>query len=93
MAVHVRLERGHRVDLDDRHASALAVRVAGKAFADPAVPDDAELPSGEREVREPVDGGERRLARAVAVVEEVLAARVVGGDRRERQPAGCLHRA
>ena len=48
---------------------------------------------GKVEVREPVDRGERRLAGAVAVVEQVLAERVVRRDRRERQLSGRLHRA
>ena len=48
---------------------------------------------GEVEVGQPVDRGERRLAGAVAVVEQVLAERVVGGDRREGELAGRLHRA
>ena len=92
VAVHVRLERRDGVDFDDRDAAALALRVPRQALADPAVPDDAELASGERQVRQPVDRRERRLPRPVAVVEQVLAAGVVGRDRREREPAGGLHR-
>ena len=83
MAVHVRLERGDGVDLDDGDAAAGAAGRAREALPDPAVADDAELAPGEGEVREPVDRGERRLAGAVAVVEEVLAEGVVRGDRRE----------
>ena len=93
VAVHVRLERRDRLDLDHGDPSALAARVAGEPLADPAVADDAELAAGEVEVRQPVDRGERRLAGAVAVVEEVLAAGVVGGDRREGEPAGGVHGA
>ena len=93
VSVHVRLERRDRVDLDDGDAATGAARRAGKPLADPAVADDAELAAGEGEVRQPVDRGERRLARAVAVVEQVLAERVVRGDRREGQLARRLHRS
>ena len=93
VAVHVRLERGDRVDLDDGDAAAGAAGRAGEALADPAVADDAELAPGEVEVGQPVDRGERRLAGAVAVVEQVLAERVVRGDRREGELARGLHRA
>ena len=93
VAVHVRLERGNRIDLDDRHAPAGAARRASQALADPAVADDAELPSREAEIRQPVDRRKRRLAGAVAVVEQVLAKRVVGGDRRKGEPSGRVHRA
>ena len=92
MAVHVRLERRDRVDLDDGDAAAGASGCAREALADPAVADDAELAAGEGEVREPVDRRERRLAGAVAVVEEVLAEGVVRRDRREGELARRLHR-
>ena len=85
MAVHVRLERRDRVDLDDGHAAAGAAGRAREPLPDPAVADDAELAAREAQVGQPVDRGERRLAGAVAVVEQVLAERVVGGDRRERR--------
>ncbi len=92
VAVHVGLERRHRLDLDDGDPAALAAGVAGEPLADPAVADDAELAAREGEVRQPVDRGERRLAGAVAVVEEVLAASVVRGDRGEREATRGLHR-
>ena len=92
-AVHVRLERGDGVDLDDGDAAAGAAGRAGEALPDPAVADDAELAPGEVEVGQPVDRGERRLPGAVAVVEQVLAERVVRRDRREGELAGRLHRA
>ena len=93
VAVHVRLERRDRVDLDHGHAPAGATGRPREPFPDPAVADDAELAAGEGQVREPVDRRERRLAGAVAVVEQVLAERVVGRDRRERELSGRLHRA
>ncbi len=89
----MRLERGDRVDLDHGDAAAGAAGRAGETLADPAVADDAELAPGEVEVRQPVDRGERRLAGAVAVVEQVLAEGIVRGDRREGQLARRLHRA
>ena len=90
--VHVRLERRDRLDLDDSHAAALAAGVAGEALADPAVADDAELTAGEVEIREPVDRRQRRLPGAVAVVEQVLAARVVREDRGKRKPSRRVQR-
>ena len=92
MAVHVRLERGHRVDLDDRDAAAGAAGSAREPLSDPAVADDAELAAREAQVRQPVDRSERRLAGAVAVVEQVLAEGVVGGDRREGETSRRRHR-
>ena len=50
------------------------------ALADPAVADDAELAAGGEHVREREHRRERGLPRAVGVVEDVLAARVVGRD-------------
>ena len=93
MPVHVRLERRDGIDLDHGHAPARAACGPRETLADPAVADDAELPSGEGEVRQPVDRGERRLSGPVAVVEQVLAERVIGRDCREREPAVRLHRA
>ena len=92
MAVHVRLERCHRIDLDHGDAAAGAAGGAREPLADPAVADDAELAAREAQVRQPVDRGERRLAGAVAVVEQVLAERVVGGDRRKGELSCSRHR-
>ena len=47
VAVHVRLERRDRVDLDHGHAPAGAAGRAREALPDPAVADDAELAAGE----------------------------------------------
>ena len=92
MAVHVRLERRHRVDLDHGHAAARALGVAGEALSDPAVADDAELLAGAGEVGQPEDRRQRRLAGAVAVVVQVLRPRVVRRDRRERELPRALER-
>ncbi len=93
MAVHVRGQRAHRVDLDDRDAAAEPVRRAGEPAADVAVADDAELAAGGEHVRQREDRGQRRLPGAVGVVEQVLALRVVRGDGGERQQTVRRERA
>ncbi len=62
------------------------------AAADPAVAGDDEALAGEQHVRGADDPVERRLPGAVAVVEEVLGARVVDRDHGERERAVGLHR-
>ena len=62
------------------------------AAARPAVARDHEALAGDQDVRRADDPVDRRLAGAVAVVEEVLGARVVHGDHRERERAVGLHR-
>ena len=91
-AVHRGLERAQRVDLGDDHASAHAAGAAREAAAAPAVAADDEDAAGQQHVRRADDAVERRLAGAVAVVEEMLRLRVVDGDHREREPALGLER-
>ena len=86
-AVHRRLERPHRVDLGDDHERAHAARPHGDAAPDPAVAADDEALAGEQDVRRADDPVDRRLAGAVAVVEQVLRLRVVDGDDREAELA------
>ena len=52
----------------------------GQAAAAPAVAGDDEVQAGQQDVGRPEDAVERALARAVAVVEEVLGLGVVDGD-------------
>ena len=86
-AVHARLERPHRVDLGDDHVRAHAAGPHRDAAPDPAVAGDDEPLAGEQHVRRADDAVDRRLARAVAVVEEVLRLRLVDGDDREAEHA------
>ena len=90
MAVHVRSERLDRIDLDDRHLAAEPFGALREPLADPAVADDAEPLAGRAQVRQAEDRRQGRLAGAVRIVEHVLAARVVRGDRRKREAAGGL---
>jgi hypothetical protein len=91
-AVHRRLERRHRIDLRDDHVRAHAARPARHAAPDPAVAGDDEPLAGEEDVRRPDDPVDRRLARPVAVVEEVLRSRLVDGNDREAELAVALER-
>ena len=86
-AVHQRLERAHRVDLDDGDVGAVAAEARGDALADPAVAGDDDAPAGDQDVGRAQDAVERRLAGPVAVVEEVLRLRLVDGDDREAEGA------
>ena len=90
--VHDGLERLQRVDLGDDHVRAHALRAGRKPAAAPAVARDDELRSGEQLVRRAHDPVDRRLARAVAVVEQVLRVRLVDGDDREAERAVSLQR-
>ena len=91
-AVHRRLERAHRIDLGDDHVRAHAACARRDAAPDPAVAGDDEALAGEQDVRRADDPVDRRLARAVAVVEQVLRLRVVDGDDREAERAVALER-
>ena len=92
-AVHHRLQRPQRVDLDHHHVGAQAPRAVGDAAAAPAVAADDEAATREQDVGRPQDAVEGRLAGAVAVVEKVLGVGLV--DRHDRIPehAVGLHRA
>ena len=62
------------------------------AASDPAVAGDDEALACEQHVRCADDSVDRRLTRAVAVVEQVLRLRVVDGDDREAERAVALER-
>ena len=89
-AVHHGLERSQRIDLGDDHVGAHALRAHRDATAAPAVAGDDERAPGEQDVRRADDPVDRRLARAVAVVEHVLGDRVVDRDHREAERAVAL---
>ena len=92
-AVHHGLERRHRVDLGDdhvrAHARAPASRRRGRTSRSRR---RRSVAPGEQDVRGADDPVDRRLARAVAVVEQVLRLRVVDGDDREAELAVALER-
>ncbi len=90
--VVVGLQRGERVDLADHDPRARPGGAQGEALADPAVADDEHRLARHQQVGRVHHRRERGLAGAVAVVEQVLAARVVGGDARDAQGAVALHR-
>jgi hypothetical protein len=79
VALHHRLQGGHRVDLADHHPGAHAAGPHGQPAAAPAVADDHEHLAGEQDVGGAEDAVEGRLAGAVAVVEQVLGGGVVDG--------------
>jgi len=91
-AVHQRLECAHRVDLGDDHVRAESLGAHGDAAADPAVARDNEPLPRKEDVCRADDAVDRRLPRSVPVVEEVLRARIVDGNHRERERAVGLHR-
>ncbi len=90
-AVGVGFEAAHRVYLADGDAGAQPRGVARYPLAAPAVAEHDKALAADHQVRVLHDGREGGLARAVAVVEEVLAPGVVGRDGRELQHALALH--
>ena len=90
--VHRGLEGLDRIHFRDDDAGAEAFRAEGDALAAQAVARHHDILSGHDEVRGPVDAVPHALAGAVAVVEQVLAVRVVHEHHREPQGAGPVHR-
>ena len=74
-AVHGGLEGADRVDLGDDDVRAHAAGPQRDALAAPAVAADDDLPARQQRVGRPDHAVDRALARAVAVVEEVLGLR------------------
>jgi hypothetical protein len=91
--VHDRLQGAHRVDLEHDDVGAHAARALGEPAAAPAVAADDEVAAGQQHVGRADDAVDRRLACAVAVVEEVLGLRLVDRDDGEGQDAVALHGA
>ena len=91
--VHHGFERTNGIHFGDDHVRAQALRAHRQAAPAPAVAGDDKFQSGEQKIRgaqNPVNGG---LARAVAIIEEMLGQRVVHGDDRILQRAVQRHRA
>ena len=83
--VHQGVRRLDRIHLADDDVCAEPLGSQRAALAAPAVADDHDGLAGEHEVRRPHDAFPDRLPRAVHVVEEILAARVVDEHDRETQ--------
>ncbi len=92
-AVHHGFERLGRIDFGDDDFGAIAARPAGKTASAPSVAGDHELRSRQQEVGRANNAVDRRLPRAVAVVEQVLGIGIVHRDDREFQHAFLRHRA
>ncbi len=86
-ALHPGLERVHRVDLAHDHVGARAAGALGDPLARRAVAQQDERVAREQQVGGAQDPVERRLARAVAVVERALGARLVHREHRAAQAA------
>jgi hypothetical protein len=89
-AVHQRLERADRIDLHDRYVGTHSVHPRRDAATDPAIAGDDDVPTREEDVRRPEDAVDRRLARAIAVVEQMLGLSLV--DRHDREPERAVGR-
>ena len=91
VAVHERLDGADGIDLDDRDPGAHAIEADGDAAADPAVAGHDAAATREQDVGRAQDAVEGGLARAVAVVEQVLRQRLVDGHDGERERAVGRH--
>ena len=78
-AVHDRLERAQRIDLEHHHVGAVPLGPHGDAPPAPAVAGHDDHPAGDQHVGGADDAVQRRLPGAVPVVEEVLGERLVDG--------------
>jgi len=78
--VHDRLDGPDGIDFRDDHVGPGAAGPHGHALAAHAVAGHDELEAGEQDIGGPEDAVEGALARAVAVVEQVLRLGVVDGD-------------
>ena len=87
VAVHDRLQRVDRVRLRHDYLRAQARRAQGHALAAPAVAGHDDIFARDYQVRRAHDAVPDALARAVAVVEQVLAVRVVHHHHGEGQDA------
>ena len=91
-AVHDRFQRLQRVNLGDDDVGAQPLGPHGDAAAAPAVAADHNVLAGDQHVGGADDAVHGALARAVAVIEQMLGQGIVDGDDREHQLAVCGHR-
>ena len=90
-AVHHRLDGLHGIDLRHDDSGAKALRPHGDALAAPAVAGDDHDLARHDQVGGAVDAVPYGLARAVSVVKEMLALRVVDADHGEGQISRPVH--
>ncbi len=90
-SVHHRLDRFDWIDFGDDNIGAHATSTHCDTLAAPTITHNDDRASREQDVRCANDAVERRLARAVAIVEEVFRLRVVNRDGREGQHTCRLH--
>src|SRR5437773_508192 len=79
------------IDLSDDNVRPHASAAQGHAFATPTIPDDNQRPTSEQNIRRANYPVQRRLTRAVPIVEEMLRLRIVNGYRLKRQYTGLQH--
>ena len=82
-AVHNGLDRLDRIDLGDNDVRTHTAGTHRNAFTAPAVADDDQRFAGKQDIGRTNDAVERRLARAVAIIKEMLGLSVVDRDGRE----------
>ena len=90
--IHHGLHRLDRIHLCDNHFRAKALGSHRHALAAPAIAGDNDIFPGHNQVGGPVDAIPDGLARAITVVEEMLAGGVVHKHHRESQPPFTVHR-
>ncbi len=90
-SVHDRLHRLYRVNFSHYHLGAQAFRPHGHALSAPAVAGHDNIFPGHNKVGGAVDSVPDGLPRAVTVVEEVLACRIVYEHHRELKTLGGIH--
>ena len=91
-SIHHRFDGFDWIDFGDDYIGAHAACAHRHTLTAPAIANHNQVASRQQDIRRANDSIERRLARAVTVVEKVLRLRVVNGNRGKRQNARCFHR-
>ena len=91
VAVHDGLERPDGIDFGHDDFRAEPLRAQGHALAAPAIAAHDHVFTGDDEVRRAHDTVPHGLARAVSVIEQVLAVGVIDHDHRKAQRPGAVH--
>ena len=89
--VHRSLKGPQRIDLEHDHMCAHASGALGDSTPAPAIPNHDKVTTGQQYVRGAQNAIDRRLARAIAIVKEVLRLRLVDRDDRDTKHALDLH--
>ena len=90
---HRRLQRANRIDFGHDHVGAHAVRARSHAASAPSVTRHHDHRTAEQDSGGAYDRLDRRLAGAVAVVEQMLGLGVVDRNHRDLERAVFFHRA